>query len=81
MTLQNKLLVRLDGPPGQDFDLFIRHGDPVDHEDHQNGYDVVSWGMTADELITIEDPKPGTYYLKVHSYRGSGSYNMQVEVT
>ena len=33
-------------------------------------------GATAAELVTIADPNPGTYYVLVHSYRGSGSYNL-----
>jgi len=78
VTLQNKLLVKLEGPADEDFDLYVRYGAPVGTADGE--YDVVSYGMTADELITIEDPKAGTYNLLVHSYRGSGSYNLEVEV-
>lgn len=78
LTLQNKLLVKLDGPSGQDFDLYIRHGAPVGKDDGQ--YDAVSYGVTADELVTIADPEAGTYYILIHSYRGSGSYNLEVEV-
>ena len=78
LTLQNKLLVRLDGPDGEDFDLYIRHGAPVGTQDGQ--YDAVSYGLTSDELVTIENPKAGTYYILVHSYRGAGSYNLEVEL-
>ncbi len=78
VTLQNKLLVKLEGPSGQDFDLYVRYGAPVDLPNEQ--YDAVSYGFTADELITIEDPKAGTYHILVQSYRGSGSYNLEVEV-
>lgn len=78
VTLQNKLLIKLDGPQGEDFDLYVRHGEPVGREPGQ--HDMVSYGFTADELITIENPKAGTYYILVHSYRGKGSYNLQVEV-
>jgi hypothetical protein len=78
VTLQNKLLVRLDGPSGQDFDLYVRYGAPVGKETGQ--YDVVGYGITADELVTIEDPKAGTYYVLVQSYRGAGSYNLEVEL-
>lgn len=77
VTLQNKLLVRLDGPPGQDFDLYVRYGTPAGKEDGQ--FDVASYGVTADELVTIDNPKVGTYYMLVHSYKGSGSYNLEVE--
>ncbi len=78
VTLQNKLLIKLQGPAGQDFDLYVRHEAPVGTADGQ--YDAVSYGMTADELVTIDDPKPGTYYILVHSYRGTGSYTLEVEV-
>jgi len=78
VTLQNKLLVKLEGPGGQDFDLYVRYGDPVNLQTGE--YDSVSYGVTADELVTIEDPTAGTYYILVQSYRGSGSYNLEVEV-
>lgn len=78
VTLQNKLLIQLDGPAGQDFDLYVRHGAPAGTQPGQ--YDAVSYGATAAELVTIADPNPGTYYVLVHSYRGSGSYNLEVEV-
>ncbi len=78
ITLQNKLLIKLDGPTGQDFDLYVRHGAPAGTETGQ--YDSVSYGMTADELLTVENPQAGTYYILVHSYRGSGSYLLEVEV-
>ena len=78
VALQNKLLVRLDGPAGQDFDLYVRHGAPVGTQGGQ--YDAVSYGVTADELVTIENPKSGTYYILVQSYQGSGSYHLEVEV-
>lgn len=78
VTLQNKLLVRLDGAEGQDFDLYVCYGAPAGTQEGQ--YDAVSYGITADELVTIENPKAGTYYILVQSYRGSGSYNLEVEV-
>jgi predicted Zn-dependent protease len=78
VTVQNKLIIKLDGPAGQDFDLFVRYGKPVERNKN-NGYDQVSWGVTADEVITVDNPQAGTYYILVHSYRGSGSYSLQVE--
>lgn len=78
ITLQNKLLVRLDGPDDKDFDLYVRHGAPAGTQTGQ--YDQVSYGLTADELVTIENPKAGTYHILVHSYEGSGSYTLEVEV-
>jgi|GEM_PF-2490558 len=79
LTLQNKLLFKLDGPAGQDFDLFVRYGQPVERQ--AGKYDQVSWGLTADEVVTIDAPKAGTYYITVHSYRGLGNFNLEVDVT
>lgn len=79
VTLQNKLLVKLEGPSGTDFDLYVRYNAPVGKENGQ--YDSVSYGVTANELVTINNPQAGTYNILVYSYRGSGSYNLEVEVT
>lgn len=79
LTLQNKLLVRLGGPAGQDFDLYVRFGAPAGRNTGE--YDHVSYGVTADELVTIADPRAGTYHLLVHSYQGGGNYTLEVEVT
>jgi peptidoglycan hydrolase-like protein with peptidoglycan-binding domain len=78
LTLQNKVLLRLDGPEEQDFDLYVRYGAPAGMDPGQ--YDAVSYGVTADELITIADPRAGTYYILVHSYRGAGSYTLEVDL-
>jgi peptidoglycan hydrolase-like protein with peptidoglycan-binding domain len=78
VTVQNKLLIRLSGPAGADFDLYLRRGAAPGTADGQ--YDAVSYGTTADELVTVADPQPGTYHLLVHSYRGSGSYELEVEL-
>jgi len=78
VTLQNKLLIKLDGPNGQDFDLYVRYGAPAGRKTGE--YDIASYGATADELVTIPNPKAGTYYILVHSYNGPGSYNLEVEV-
>lgn len=78
VTVQNKLIVKLDGAAGQDFDLYLRHNEPVSLENE--GYDEVSYGLTADELITLDAPKAGTYFILVHSYSGSGSYTLEAEI-
>jgi predicted Zn-dependent protease len=78
VTLQNKLLIRLDGPDDEDFDLYIRYGEPAGRE--QGQYDTASYGITSDELVTIDNPKSGSYYILVHSYKGSGNYSLEVEV-
>ena len=79
VTMQNKLVIKLDGPAGVDFDLYVRHGQPVGKG--QGQYDIASYGVTADEVVTIPNPQPGTYYLLVQSYQGAGPFNLEVEVT
>jgi hypothetical protein len=78
MTVQNKLLVKLSGPTGTDFDVYVRHGQPVDRS--RDAYDEVSYGITSEELVTITDPKPGTYHILVHSYRGSGTFTLETNI-
>ena len=78
LTVQDKLLVRLSGPPGQDFDLYIRRGAPAGRGVGE--YDGLGYGATADELVTLENVQPGTYHLLVHSYRGTGPYQLEVEL-
>jgi hypothetical protein len=78
VTLQNKLLIQLAGPAGQDFDLYVRYGQPAGTKSGQ--YDAVSYGATANELVTIPAPKAGTYYVLVKSYKGLGSYTLEVDV-
>ena len=78
LTVQDKLLVRLSGPPGQDFDLYIRRGAPAGRGVGE--YDGLGYGSTADETVSLENVQPGTYHLLVHSYRGSGWYQLEVEL-
>jgi len=68
LTLPNKLLLRLDGPEGQDFDVDVRYGAPAGTADGQ--YDAVSYGVTADDLITIANPQAGTYDILVQQLPG-----------
>ena len=42
-------------------------------------HDAVSYGMTADELVTTDAPKADTYRILVHS-SGAGSYDLEVEM-
>jgi microcompartment protein CcmK/EutM len=77
LTFSNKLIIRLDGPAGQDFDLYVKAGDQVGRG--QGEYDYFSYGSTADETITIDNPKSGKYSILVHSYSGSGNYTLEVD--
>ncbi len=77
LTVQRKLLLRLGGPAGADFDVYVKHGSPPGKE--AGTYDVASQGWTSDELVTIDAPKPGTYHILVHSYDGSGTFELEAE--
>ena len=81
VTVHDKLLIKLEGAQNQDFDLYVRHGQPVDTTQPVGGYDWRSYGPWANELVTIDDPQPGTYFILVDSYRGSGVYSLDVKVT
>ena len=79
VTLQNKLLIHLEGPETEDFDIYVKYGQPAGRQTGQ--YDTASYSVTSNELVTIENPQAGRYYVLVHSYAGAGSYNLEVEVT
>jgi hypothetical protein len=36
--------------------------------------------MTADELVTTDAPKAGTYHILVHNSQGASSYDLEVEM-
>ncbi|HXH08495.1 MAG TPA: pre-peptidase C-terminal domain-containing protein [Alphaproteobacteria bacterium] len=72
------MLLRLGGPEEQDFDLDGRYGAQAGTADGQD--DAVSSEVTADELINMANPQAGTYDIRVHSYRGAGSYTLEVDV-
>src|ERR1051325_5056251 len=78
VTLQNKLLIKLDGPVGQDFDLYVRHGQPVGND--QGQYDVASYGVTANEGAPIATPHLAPYYILLQSSQGAGTFNLEGEV-
>jgi hypothetical protein len=71
-----ELTVSLDGPDGQDFDLYVRYGSkPTTREWDKRGYTP-----TSKESITIDPAKAGYYYIMVHSYRGSGQYTLKTTI-
>ncbi len=78
ITLQNKLLIRLEGMPGNDYDLYVRRGAPAGAE--EGSYDVASYGTGPTEVVSIDNPAAGTYYVLVRSFHGSGEYTIEVEV-
>ncbi len=65
--------VILDGPAGADYDLFVKRGS----NPSTWIYDYRSGGRTADEVVTINNPSQGRYYVMVMFYSGPGSYTLR----
>jgi hypothetical protein len=76
ITLGSDLGVTLDGPAGQDFDLYVKKGGVPSTED----YDAVGLSGSADEKVVIQAAQPGDYYIMVRSYRGSGDFGLRAEL-
>ena len=72
LTATNTLKVMLDGPEGQDFDLYVRKGE----EPNTIQYDDRGYTNTAKEKIEIP-LHIGEYYIMVHSFRGTGNFSMR----
>jgi subtilisin family serine protease len=76
VTVGSRMTVTVDGPAGEDFDLYVkRDGIPSETD-----YDARGFGPTANESLVIEPLPPGDYRILVRSYRGSGQYQLKVEV-
>jgi subtilisin family serine protease len=73
VTLGADLGVTLDGPAGQDFDLYVKKGSPPTTED----YEAIGYSAQADEKVVIPGATPGDYYILVRSYRGAGDFTVQ----
>ena len=76
VTIGAKLSVTLDGPQGQDFDIYLREGSVPTTED----YDILGYSASADEKVVIDPTQPGVYYIMVRSYRGSGDFKLNLEL-
>lgn len=76
IDLGGKLAVTLEGPQGDDFDLYVKHGSPPTIED----YDLVGYSMSANEKVVIDSPESGDCYLMVRSYRGAGDFSLRVDL-
>ena len=68
------MVVSLDGPVGEDFDLYIRRGVIPTTED----YDARGYTSSSSETITLHVPASDDYYIMVRSYRGAGDYRLKV---
>lgn len=76
VSLGNKLSVTLQGPDGQDFDLYVKKGAVPTTED----YDAIGYSGSANEKVVISPAQPGDYYIMVRSYQGSGDFEIKVDL-
>ena len=68
------MTVSLNGPVGQDFDLYVRAGAPPT----RRLYDARGFGSTAQETVRL-DIAGGTVFIMVDSWRGRGAYEVNLE--
>ena len=76
VSLGANLGVTLSGPAGQDFDLYVKYGAAPTTED----YDAIGYSGSADEKVVIPAASPGDYYILVRSFRGSGDFDLKVDL-
>lgn len=67
--------IKLEGPSGQDFDLYVKFGDKAKIYD----WDYRGYAPTSNEEITIDPTKQGDYYFMVHSFKGSGNFSLEAK--
>ncbi len=67
----------LDGPDGQDFDLYGRTGSPPT----TSTYDWRRGSSSPDESYSTSSVRAGRWYFMVYAYSGSGSFTLTVTFT
>ncbi len=76
IAIGNKLSVRLTGPAGKDFDLYLKKDDiPT-----ISSYDKRGYTQSANEQVIFENATPGIYYVMVRSYSGTGDFTLKAEL-
>ncbi|MEM4292870.1 MAG: pre-peptidase C-terminal domain-containing protein, partial [Thermoplasmata archaeon] len=73
VSAPDTLIIELRGGSGKDFDLYAKKG----AKPTQTDYDRFAHSSTADETITYQNALPGTYYIMVRSYSGSGNFTLK----
>lgn len=68
-----KLIINLEGPEGQDFDLYVKFGSPAKVDD----WDSRGYTSAPNEEVTIDPTEQGDYYITVHSFAGKGNFNLK----
>lgn len=70
-----RLIVTLTGPRGQDFDLYVRAG----LQPSRREFDARGFSATPNERVSL-NVAGGDVFIMVDSWRGSGSYEVEVEM-
>jgi hypothetical protein len=70
-----RLTVSLRGPDGQDFDLYLRAGSPPT----RRVFDARGFSALPNEEVAL-DITGGTVFILVDSWRGSGDYELRIQV-
>jgi len=68
-----KLIINLEGPEGQDFDLYVKFGSLAKVDD----WDSRGYTSAPNEEVTIDPTEQGDYYITVHSFAGKGNFNLK----
>jgi subtilisin family serine protease len=77
VDLPAEATVTLDGPEGQDFDLYVKR----DAVPTTTDFDLRGYSDKADELLRVRPAAAGRYYILVVSYRGTGKFRLKIELT
>jgi serine protease len=73
----SQIVVKLVGPSGTDFDLFVNEGTGTCPSRSNHSYR--SWSNDSQETITIDNPDTSTaLYMLVDSYSGRGEYTLTI---
>lgn len=70
-----KITLLLQGPEGQDFDLYVKYGERAT----TTYCDFKETSSSPNEEITIDSTREVDYYILVSSYRGSGSFTLNAQ--
>jgi subtilisin family serine protease len=84
----NRYRIRLDGPPGKDFDLYVWTPKAIEIHQFTAGcfrrggacpaLKAVSGGLTADEQVTFSVTRTGVFFIEVEGWYSSGRFELTV---
>lgn len=76
VRIGDALSVKLQGPEGEDFDLYLKR----DSLPTTESFDIRGYTASANEKVVIQPVQPGDYYIMVRSYNGSGDFEIKVDL-